>query len=133
NLRAIIVSLFRWARRMSYLDDRTSEAEKVERPERLSGTPQILSPNQMGTLLDNVSSEFLPWLVIAGFAGIRSEEIAPDPNSSKSPLKWQDIDWEHKTIIVRAETSKTKEEREVPISDNLAEWLAPGRFSSGPV
>jgi hypothetical protein len=36
-------------------------------------------------------------------------------------------------IIVRAETAKTKEEREVPIPPNLAEWLAPWRNAKGPV
>jgi integrase len=133
NLRAAIVSLFRWARRMSYLDDRTTEAEKVEPIERKPGEAHILTPAQMRVLLAKVTPEFLPWLAIAGFAGIRSEEISPDNPKSKSPLLWEDIDWEHKSIIVRAETAKTRQEREVPISDSLAEWLAPGRFSRGPV
>jgi integrase len=133
NLRATIISLFRWARRMSYLDDRTTEAEKVEPLERSPGKAQILSPAQMRVLIENVAPEFLPWLVIAGFAGIRSEEIAPDPNSSKSPLKWEDFDWGNNAIIIRAETAKTKEEREVPILDNLAEWLAPYRLNIGRV
>ena len=36
-------------------------------------------------------------------------------------------------IVIRAETAKTREEREVPIPDNLAQWLAPCRNASGPV
>jgi integrase len=87
----------------------------------------------MRALLDNVQPQFFPWLVIAAFSGIRSEEIAPDLKSKKSPLKWEDFDWRHKVIIVRAETAKTKEEREVPIPPNLAEWLAPWRNAKGPV
>jgi integrase len=80
-----------------------------------------------------VRDDYLPWLCVAAFAGVRSEEIAPDPKSKKSPLKWEDFDWQHKTLVVRAETSKTREEREVPILPNLALWLAPWRNASGPV
>jgi integrase len=133
NLRAAIVTLFRWARRMSYLPDRTTEAEKVEPIEKTPGAPNILSPVQMQVLLGQVREELLPWLAIAGFAGVRSQEIAPDYRSTKSPLAWEDFDWRHKTIIVRAETAKTKEEREVPIMPNLAEWLVPWRRATGPV
>jgi integrase len=133
NLRVAVVSLFRWARRMSYLPDRTTEAEKVEPIQKLPGKANVLTPDQMRTLLDNVRPQFFPWLCVAAFSGIRSEEIAPDPKSKKSPLKWEDFDWRHRVIIVRAETSKTKEEREVPIPPNLAEWLAPYRNAKGPV
>jgi integrase len=133
NLRAGIVSLFRWARRMSYLPDRTTEAEKVEPIQKIPGKANVLTPDQMQTLLENVRPEYMPWLVIGGFAGIRSEEIAPDRKSKKSPLAWEDFDWPHKTLVVRAETAKTKEEREVPVSENLAQWLAPWRNASGPV
>jgi len=136
NLRVAVISLFRWARRMSYLPDRTTEAEKVEPIELVPGQPNIISPDHMRTLLANVRPEYLPWLCVAAFAGVRSEEIAPDPKSKKSPLMWDDFDWKHKVIIVRAETAKTKHEREVPISSNLASWLAPWSGSgrtTGPI
>jgi integrase len=133
NLRAAVVSLFKWARRMSYLPDRTTEAEKVEPIAKIPGTANVLTPAQMQTLLENVRPEYMPWLAVGGFAGIRSEEIAPDYRSKKSPLAWQDFDWPHQVIIVRSETAKTREEREVPISANLALWLANYRNATGPV
>jgi integrase len=133
NLRVSVISLFRWARRMSYVPDRTTEAEKVEPIELVPGQVNIITPDQMRTLLDNVRPEYLPWLCVAAFAGIRSEEIAPDPTSKKSPLMWEDFDWRNKVIVVRAETAKTKHEREVPIPANLAQWLAPWRNAKGPV
>ena len=59
NLRAATVSLFRWARRMSYLDpDRATEADKVERIERRPGKANILTPEQMRILLDHVQDQF---------------------------------------------------------------------------
>jgi len=133
NLRSSIVALFRWARRMSYLPERTTEAEKVEGIQIVPGEPNILLPDQMRALIENVREEFLPWLYIGAFAGIRSEEIAPDAKSKKTPLKWEDFDWAHNIIIVRAQTAKTREEREVPILPNLAEWLTPWRHGKGPV
>jgi integrase len=134
NLRATVVSLFRWARRMSYLDsERMTEAEKVEPIVKKPGKPNVLSPDQLRTLLDNVHERYLPWLCTGAFAGIRTEEIAPERKSKKSPLMWEDFDWKHKVIIVREETAKTKEEREVPILPNLAAWLAPWRNAKGPL
>jgi integrase len=133
NLRAGIVSLFRWARRMSYLPDRTTEAERVEPIEKTPGEANILLPAQMCILLDNVRDDYLPWLCVAAFAGVRSEEIAPDPKSKKSPLRWEDFDWQNQVIIVRVQTSKTREEREVPILPNLAQWLSGYRNAKGPV
>jgi integrase len=133
NLRAGIISLFRWARRMSYLPDRTTEAERVEPIEKTPGQANILLPAQMRILLDNVRDDYLPWLCVAAFAGVRSEEIAPDHKSKKSPLRWEDFDWQNQVITVRAATAKTKEEREVPILPNLAQWLAGYRNALGPV
>jgi integrase len=136
NLRACVIGLFSYARDMAYIIPDTTgrtEAEKTLKIEIRPGKANVLSATEIKTLLDNVREQYLPWLCIAGFAGIRSEEIAPDPNSKKSPLKWEDFKWEHKIIIVREETSKTKQAREVPISDNLAEWLASYRNATGPV
>jgi integrase len=119
---------------MSYLDrDRTTEAEKVDRIKIAPGEANIITADQMRTLIGNVQEHFMPWLLIGAFAGIRSEEIAPDPDSKKSPLMWEDFDWKHNVIIVRAATAKTRQEREVPILPNLAQWLAQYRSAKGPV
>jgi integrase len=135
NLRSSVVALFRWARRMSYLhQERITEAEKVEPIEIEPGQVNVLTPDQMRSLIENIKEKFLPWLLIAGFSGIRSGEIVPCRQSKKSPLMWEDFDWRHRVIIVRAATAKNKgREREVPITSNLAEWLAPWRNAKGPV
>jgi hypothetical protein len=133
NLRCAIVSLFRWARRMSYLADFTTEAEKVEPIEKKPGKANVLTPAEMHTLIANAQEHYLPWLCVAAFAGVRTEEIAPDCQSKKDPLRWEDFDWTHKLIVVREETAKTGQERDVPIPDNLAELLAPYRNAKGPI
>ena len=61
----------------------------------------------------------IPYLAIGAFAGLRSAEIAR--------LDWSEV---HLTgperfIEVKASKSKTASRRIVPVSDNLAAWLAP--------
>lgn len=138
NIRAAIVSFFRWMRSREYLPDGITEADRLDKIDRGQGDVHVLTPAQMQTLLDNVRFEFLPWLVIGGFAGIRSEEIAPDPKSKKSPLMWEDFKWTRKLIDLRRETAKTGKKRRpqrrlIPIQDNLFEWLRPWHNATGRV
>jgi hypothetical protein len=93
---------------MSYLDDRATKADKVEPIERKPGEAHILRPSEMRVLLANVTPEFLPRLAIAGFAGVHSEEISPDDPESKSPLRWEEIDWKHKTSLCARKRRKPK-------------------------
>lgn len=60
--------------------------------------------------------EMVPYFTIAAFAGIRVERELP-------ALLWQDIHFDAKEILVRAEIAKTGHRRFPPISDNLAAWL----------
>lgn len=138
NLRAAFVNFFRWLRAQAYLPDQLTAADKLDKIERTPGDVHILSPSQMRALLDHVRIEFLPWLVIGAFAGIRSEEIAPDPKSKKSPLSWQDFKWTRRLIDLRRETAKTGKKRRpqrrlIPIQDNLFEWLRPWHNALGRV
>jgi integrase len=66
---------------------------------------------------------------IAAFAGIRSEEIAPEGPEDPA-LEWRDIVWDERQIFVREEVSKTRG-RYVPMSDNLLAWLAPWHNAQG--
>ena len=138
NLRAEIVSLFRWLREKGFLPEGATAADKLEQIDKQPGNVQILTVQQMRILLANVREEFLPWLVIGAFAGIRSEEIAPDPKSKKSPLIWQDFKWSKRLIDLRRETAKTGKKRKsqrrlIPMEDNLLEWLRPWHNAIGPV
>jgi integrase len=138
NLRSELVSFFRWLREKSYLREGKTAAEKLDAIEKQAGHVQILTVDQMRALLANVREEFLPWLVIGAFAGIRSEEIAPDPKSKKSRLAWEDFKWKRRLIDVRRETAKTGKKRKpqrrlIPIEDNLLEWLRPWHSARGAV
>jgi integrase len=59
----------------------------------------------------------IPLLAISAFAGIRSAELAR--------LDWNAVDLDRRLIEIRACQAKTASRRLVPITDNLAAWLAP--------
>jgi integrase len=134
NVRDILVTLFRFAKRKGYLpQDRITAAERVDRlrkPKR-SKPIETFTPIEMLAWIANIKSEFLPWLLIGGFSGIRSEEISPDPTSHKDGLRWEDFNWTQRVVKVRRETAKLDEPRIVPIAENLFAWLEPWRGHGG--
>ena len=131
NFRRIIGTLFKFAKRRGYLPKDWDEMGAVERPDDDSGEIEVFSPSEMRRLLAACSTpvkergtlrtreEMIPYLAIGAFAGLRSAEIAR--------LDWSEV---HLTgperfIEVKASKSKTASRRIVPVSDNLAAWLAP--------
>lgn len=134
NARAVLVSLFRFARQREYLPDRTTAAEKIKklRVRRDERHIEIRTPDELRAIMDAARSEYVPWLALEAFSTIRTEEISPK-NSSKSRLRWSDFKWSEKVIAVRGATSKTGRPRHVPIHPTLALWLAPWRRATGDV
>lgn len=137
NIRATWITFFRWAKRMGYLpsDEEQTAPERTERPIVVKKIPVTYSPAEMAILLQNVTAEYLPWLVLTSFAGIRSAEISPDRKSNKAPLDWSDFHWDRDLIIVRPETDKNSRRRVTPILPIVRDWLKPiskGRGRVGP-
>lgn len=133
NLRASAVTLFRWARRREYLPDKLTPAEMLERPAVPRQIPPTYEPAQIIAMLDACPEEYLPWLVLSGFHGIRYEELQPPPKSDKSPLAFEDIKRERGLIIVRPETSKLNERRVIPLQPGALDWLPAGKGRITPV
>lgn len=134
NIRDIIVTLYRFAKRKGYLpQDRITAAERIDRLRKPKRTAPIetFTPIEMQAWIANINAEFLPWLLIGGFSGIRSEEISPDRTSHKDGLRWDDFKWDQRIVKVRRETAKLDEPRIVPIADNLFAWLEPYRGRTG--
>jgi integrase len=126
------VTFFRWCRRRGYLPETLTAAEKLESPSISRRVPETWEPSHMRAMLDACPPDYLPWLVLAGFAGLRQEELITDPKSDKSPLDWSDFHWERKIIIVRPETAKTGDRRVVPILPVVRAWLYGARKENGP-
>lgn len=125
NVRDAIVRLFRFARDRGYIADRTSAAEKIE---RLNPGTEVstYTPGQLALFLEHVSRDWLPWLVLGAFAGLRTSEIFR--------LDWSAVKWGHKAIAVPATVAKKiRLSRLVPASDNLLAWLGSWRSAKGPL
>ena len=124
-------TFFRWCRDHEWLPfGEPTAPERIDRPIITGAIPATWTPDELETLLKQVKAAYLPWLALAAFAGLRSEEVCPDQKSKKSGLAWEDIVWERGIIIVRPETSKTGRRRVVPVNPALRAWLEP-RADSG--
>lgn len=132
NIRATVVTFFRSARRLGYLPEGPTAAEKVERPEPEPPKKEFFSPDEMRKLLAAVDVVVLPPLVLIGFGGMRSEELCA-AKGVKPVLHWKHIRWEDSTIRVPADVSKTGECRYIEMQSNLVRWLKPFRDRTGPI
>lgn len=115
NFRRVVHLFFEFAVARGYASDNPVEA--VENLKVRAGDVEIFTPEEIARLLAAASPEFLPCLAIGAFAGLRSAEI--------ERLEWSDVDLTGRFITVGASRAKTASRRVVPISENLAQWLAP--------
>jgi integrase len=121
NNRRVAHLLFEYAVARGYCLD--NPAAEVERPKIRNGEIEIFTPDETRKLLAASAPDFLPCIVLGMFAGLRSAEIAR--------MEWQDIDLKQGHIVVSASNAKTASRRIVPVSDNLAVWLAPYAKQTG--
>lgn len=123
NFRTVLSAFFEFGKVRGYATHNpvtgTAKAKVVR------GTPEIFTPEQMRTVLEKAPAEFLPYLAIGAFAGLRSAEL--------ERLDWSEINLARKLIQVKAENAKTAQRRFVTVCDALASWLAPHVRKSGPV
>lgn len=85
----------------------------------------ILTPPQLGRLLESADEKILPFIAIGAFAGLRTAELMK--------LDWSQIDLESGLIEVSAEQSKTSRRRLVKILPALDAWIRPLARNTGPV
>jgi len=123
DYRSRLHLLFNFAVARGYASD--NPVAKVERVKVRSGGVSIFTPLEIAKLLAAASPEFLPCIALGAFAGIRSAEI--------ERLEWADVDLVGRYITIGEEKAKTPSRRVVPISDNLAAWLAPYADRQGPI
>lgn len=126
NYRTALVSAFSWARTKGFLArGQQTEAEFSTRHSGSGGDIGIYTPGQMQLLLSGIGDRLLPFVVIGGFAGLRSAEI--------SRMEWQDINFQQNFIEVSKHKAKTASRRLAPLLPNLKQWLHPLRKERGKV
>jgi len=90
-----------------------------------AGDIEIFTPLEIARFLTYSRPELVPFLAIGAFAGLRSAEIGR--------LDWSEVHLAERFIEVKAAKSKTASRRLVPMSENLAKWLAPNAKPEGRV
>ena len=123
NYRTILRTLFEYAVSRGYVKENV--VAKLAKAKVVRGAPEIFTPFQMQAILEKAPRDFVPYLAIGAFAGLRSAEI--------ERLDWSEIDLAEKLIHIKAENSKSAQRRLVLISKNLLAWLAPYSGMEGPV
>jgi integrase len=87
---------------------------------------EIYTPVEMTRLLNAAAQDFMPYIALIGFGGVRREEL-------HKGLSWDAINFDRGTITVPASIAKTARKRKIVVSENIMEWLAPSRLKSGPI
>jgi integrase len=116
NFLCALRTFFRFAQKHDWL---SKEVDLLTRVEKHNGKPtpvEILTASELAALLKHASQQIAPCVALSAFAGLRAEEIMR--------LDWQDIERHPGFIEVAAHKAKTATRRIVPVSDNLAQWLA---------
>jgi len=125
NFRRVVHTLFAFAAARGFIHKDGNPAKDLEKIGVANGTIAIYTPPEMARLLAAASADFLPCILLGGFAGLRSAEI--------ERLDWSAIDLKDKTVTVSVTESKTGGRRIVPMAQNLADWLAPYAEHQGPI
>ena len=126
NFRGALSTLFKFAEARQYIPKNTNPVLRTENVSLNGDGPiEIYTPAQILLLLQNASKDFLPFLAIGAFAGLRAAEI--------ERLEWKQIDFAGGFITIEAKNAKTRSRRIVPILPNLAQWLTHYRKRRGKV
>ncbi|MHB8521869.1 MAG: hypothetical protein ACYDH9_14060 [Limisphaerales bacterium] len=125
NYRMAIHTLFRFGERRGYLSRQHVDPEQIDKARETQEEIEIFTPGELRELLEVARPEMVPWLAIAGFAGLRSAEL--------QRLDWSEVNLAERHIEIKASKAKTAARRLVPVADNLAAWLAPHAKPAGQV
>jgi site-specific recombinase XerD len=114
---------FKWLRIEGLRDD--DPAQRLARPRLARRLPRPIPEDQLFTAVQEAPPRIRPWLVLAGWAGLRAKEIAflrreRVIETGRPP-----------GILIAADATKGTTERYVPMSDFVQEELVPVLPASG--
>ena len=117
---------FAWAVDKGYCQ--SNPCAKIEPVKYDAGEVQILPLKDVATLFEKAAEfkggELVPYLALATFCALRPSEA--------QRVQWSDIDLAKKIVRVRSD-NKTRSRRNVEISDNCLELLAPHALKKTPI
>lgn len=123
NFRAVLSAMWTFAVRRGYAAGNVIQL--VDKTSVVRDHVPTFSVEQLTSLFAVAPPDYVPVLAIGAFAGLRPEEI--------NKLRWEDLDFQERTIRVNASAAKTRKKRFAEISDNLLTWLQPYAGRTGSV
>lgn len=119
KLKTKLSQFLNFAERKEWIEKNPLSKTKFKRPP--AAAVEIFDLSQVKRILEVADrsehrATVLPYALVCLFAGLR-------PNSEAEQLEWRDIHFATGDIHVRGATSKTREERFVPMESNLIAWL----------
>jgi integrase len=127
NRRRMLVVLFNFAKTQRWLRaNQETEADALGTYKIKRRDVEIYTPAEISRLLNAAESDFLPYLALIAFGGVRREEL-------HNGLSRGAINFDRATITVPAAIAKTGRKRKIVMHENLLQWLSPFRVKSGPI
>lgn len=127
DLRKRTIALFKWAQRSGYLPRGVeTEIEHTDRATEETNRIGIISPTTYRALLEYFRQkhpEHLAALVLAGFCGIRADEIHGKRADRSKRQTWEDLDLARGIARVTVAKKGTAGYRPVPICPAAVKWL----------
>jgi integrase len=124
--RRYIGGMLAYAKRQKWLPDTDTAIERMDAFKEKHRRMEIYTPEEMQALVKHAGREFLPFIALIAFGGVRREELFKG-------LAWENIDFEESAIIVPNHIAKTGKKRKIGMPENLKKILEPYRDSKGPI
>ena len=125
NRRRLLVVLFNFAKAQGWLRKNEETAANALGTYKIKQREvEIYTPAEITRLLNAADPDFLPYVALIAFGGVRREEL-------HKGLLWDAVDFERGTITVPASIAKTGRKRKIVMTESLSQWLAPHRMNSG--
>jgi integrase len=127
NRRRMLVVLFNFGKKQGWLRANEQTAADALGTYKIRRRDVVIyTPSEVARLLNAADKDFVPYIALLAFGGVRREEL-------HKGLLWQSINFERGDIIVPAAIAKTNRKRKIVMSENLVAWLAPYRVKSGAI
>jgi integrase len=127
NHRRLIVVLFNFAKAHGWLRPNEGTAADALGAYKIKDRDvEIYTPWEVARLLAVADADFVPWIVLIAFAGVRREELAKG-------LTWASINFDRGTLIIPAAIAKTGRKRKIDLAENVLAWLAPYHGKHGSI
>ena len=127
NRRRMLVVLFNFAKANGWLRANEETAANALGTYKIKQREiEIYTPAQIARLLNAAELDFVPYIALIAFGGVRREEL-------HKGMSWEAINFDRGYIIVNADVAKTGRKRKIVMAENLLQWLLPHRVKSGPI